>query len=125
MKSSYKLKKYEVWEGLYPRIFFLIQKNKWSWQSIGAIFGLGGAIFSIIMAVSLPFAAYWLLAGGSVSFIKEISFVFLALALPLMAFGAHCLDLLEKTSNVSSVSELQSGSLKPRLKPQTQSSALR
>ena len=96
MKSSYKSKEDEIWEGLYPRVFFLIKTNKWTWQSVGAVFGLGGGILSIIVAIVLPIIATWLAPSDSIPFLKGVSSVLLILFLPLLALGAHCLDLLEK-----------------------------
>ncbi len=102
MKSSHKSKEDEIWEGLYPRVSFLIKTNKWTWQSVGAVFGLGGGILSIIVAILLPIIASWLTPNDLVSFLKGISFVFLILFLPLLILGAHCLDLLEKKSSALS-----------------------
>jgi hypothetical protein len=101
MKSSYKSKEDEVWEGLYPRIFLLIKTNKWTLQSVGASLGLGGGILSIIAATLLPFIASWLTPGNFL-LLEKISNVSIGLILPLLALGAHCLDLLEKKSSALS-----------------------
>ncbi|MDQ3129903.1 MAG: hypothetical protein M3Q99_03965 [Acidobacteriota bacterium] len=102
MKSSHKSKEDEIWEGLYPRVLFLIKTNKWAWQSVGAVFGLGGGILSIIAAIVLPIIASLLMPSDSIPFLKRISSVFLILCLPLLILGAHCLDLLEKKSSALS-----------------------
>lgn len=85
----------EYGEGMYLQIFFLIKMHKWTWQSIGAIIGLGGGIVSIVIAILLP----------AVPLIKGISSVFLMLFLLLLGLGAHCLDLLEEKSNDYSVKD--------------------
>lgn len=85
---------------------------------IGAVFGLGSGILSIIVAIVLPVITPWLAASDSVSFLKGISSVLLILFLPLLILGAHCLDLLEKKSGDFPAAELQSGNFKPQLKLQ-------
>jgi len=107
MKNSLKSKKDEIWEELFPRIVLLIKMNKWAWQSVGAIFGLGGGVLSIILAIVLPFIISWLTPSDLVSILEKISFIFLALSLPLLAVGAHCLDLLEKNPNDFSAAEMR------------------
>ncbi len=95
MNRSEKSQEDEIWEGLYLRIPFLIKNNQWTWQSIGALLGLGGGVVSFIFTITLH-SINWLLQGNLVPLLKEIDFVSLILVLPLLALGAHCLDLLEK-----------------------------
>jgi hypothetical protein len=107
MKSSFKTKEDEIWEELFPRIVFLIKKNKWAWQSVGAVLGLCGGILSIVLTIVLPFVIFWLTPGDLVSILEKISFIFLALSLPLLAVGSHCLDLLEKKSHDFPAAEMR------------------
>ena len=95
MNRSEKSLEDEIWEGLYLRIPFLVKKNQWTRQSIGAVLGLGGGVVSFILTITLH-SINWLLQGNLVPLLKEIDFVSLILVLPLLALGAHCLDLLEK-----------------------------
>jgi len=95
MNRSEKSQEDEIWEGLYLRIPFLVKKNQWTRQSIGAVLGLGGGVVSFILTITLN-GINWLLQGNLVPLLKEIDFVSLILVLPLLALGAHCLDLLEK-----------------------------
>ncbi len=118
MKNIHKSNEDEIWEGLYPQILFLIKKNKWTWQSVAALFGFGSAILSFIVGILLPIAAFWLIPDGSDSTLKGISSVFLILILPLLALGAHCLDLLEKKSKDFPATELKSDKFRLYLKPQ-------
>jgi len=107
MKSSLKSNEDEIWEELFPRIVFLIKKNKWAWQSVGAVFGLCGGILSIVLTIVLPFVISWLTPSDLVSILEKISFIFLALSLPLLALGANCLDLLEKKTNHFPAAEMR------------------
>lgn len=92
-----KLHKEEIWESLFLRIPFLVKKNQWTRQSVGAVLGLGGGIVSFVLTMTLA-VFNWLTRDGSVPLLKEIDFVSLISVLPLLALGAHCLDLLEKES---------------------------
>jgi len=81
---------------LYGRIYLLIRKNRWSQPSFGAIFGLVGGMLSIILGLLLWAEAGVLPSGRFGAFLFMLSNLFFALPLPLLALGAHCLDLLEK-----------------------------
>lgn len=98
MNKIYILQKDELGGELYRRIYLLIRKNRWTRQSIGAGIGLIGGLLSIIVGALLwPIVS--LLAPGSFgSFLNRVEIVLFALFLPLLALGAYCLDLLEKSS---------------------------
>jgi hypothetical protein len=98
MNGTDKTHEDEIWKGLYPRIVFLIKKNRWTRQSIGAIFGLGGGIASFLLTMTLQ-SINWLAQSDSAPLLKEIDFVSLISVLPLLAIGAHFLDLLEKEAS--------------------------
>ena len=85
----------KIWNGLYPRIYFLIRKNKRRWESIAACFGLSGGLLSLIVGVVCDISARCLTSDNSVAILKKASVAAFFLCLPLMIFGAHCLDLLE------------------------------
>ena len=100
MNKIYILPKDELGGELYRRICLLISKNRWTRQSIGAAFGLAGGMLSIILGAVL-WAIIQLLAPGSFgSFLNGLEIVFFALALPLLALGAYCLDLLETKASI-------------------------
>jgi len=92
-----KLHEDEIWESLFLRIPFLVKKNQWKWQSVGAIAGLGGGIAAFVLTMTLSVFG-WLTRDGLAPILKEAGFVSLVSVLPLLALGAHCLDLLEKES---------------------------
>jgi hypothetical protein len=81
---------------LYRRIYLLIMKKRWTWQSLGATFGISGGMLSLIFASLLWAIVRFLAAGGSISALHTFEIVFFVLPLPLLALGVHCLDLLEK-----------------------------
>ncbi len=92
-----KLHDDETWESLFLRIPFLIKKNQWTRQSVGAVLGLGGGAAAFVLTMTLSVFS-WLTRDDLAPVLKEIGFVSLISVLPLLAFGAHCLDLLEKES---------------------------
>ncbi|HEX8492509.1 MAG TPA: hypothetical protein VF658_06680 [Pyrinomonadaceae bacterium] len=96
MNSIYILPKDVLGEMLYRRIYLLVKKNRCDWAAIGATFGLVGGMLSIVLG-SLLWAIVKLLVTGSpgslLNLLESMSFV---LPLPLLALGAHCLDLLEQ-----------------------------
>ena len=68
----------------------------WTWQRVGAMFGLVGGVVSITFG-SLLTAISWLVGtGASGWYVQRFGTVFLLATIPLLLFGAHCLDLLEK-----------------------------
>jgi hypothetical protein len=73
-----------------------LARDNWTWKSYGAIGGLLcglsapilGSLFTIVSWFSDPsWHGLHLRSAGTVMF---------AVAIPLMAVGAHCLDLIEK-----------------------------
>jgi hypothetical protein len=82
---------------IYRRILFLLKKNRASWQSAAAAVGLFGGLLSIVLG-AVDWAAVGMFApsGALGSFLDAAGTALFALSLPLLALGAHCLDLLEK-----------------------------
>ena len=96
MGKIYVLQKDELGGELYRRIYLLIRKNRWTWQSVGATFGLASGSLSILLGLPL-WAGAWFLAPSSFGSLPNVlSTVLLVLTIPLLAVGAYCLDLLEK-----------------------------
>ena len=96
MSKIYTLREDEPGDELYRRIYLLIIKKRWSWQAVGATFGISGGMFSLLLALLLWAIIGFLAAGGSLSALHTFEIVCFALPLPLLALGVHCLDLLEK-----------------------------
>ena len=96
MGRIYVLQKDELGGELYRRIYLLVRKNRWTWQSIGATFGLASGLLSILLSLLLWAGARFLAPGSFGSLLNALSTVLMVLSLPLLALGAYCLDLLEK-----------------------------
>ena len=97
MNKIYALPKDELRGEIYRRIFLLVRENRGTWQSVAAAVGLCGGLLSIVLGV-LVWAAVALTApaGALGSFLNVAGSILFALPLPLLALGAHCLDLLEQ-----------------------------
>ncbi len=97
MNKIYALPEDELRGGIYRRILFLVGKNRRSWQAVAAAVGLFGGLLSILLGV-LDWAVVGLFApsGALGSSLDAAGTVLFVVPLPLLALGAHCLDLLEK-----------------------------
>jgi len=94
---------YEVDErqDVYERVTYLVKRNPWAWQSIGAISGLLGGVLMPVLG-TLFIAVAWFIHSSEFSVLNVLSIGLFALPIPFLAGGAQCLDLLErKTSEVS------------------------
>lgn len=97
---------------LYEDMHRLIEINPWAWQSIGAVSGLVGCVLSPVLGTLLIALTWSIHSERVVSYLNGLSIVSFALTIPLLAFGAHCLDLLErKSARASSTEEEQSRGL--------------
>lgn len=81
---------------LYGRIYLLLLKNRWTWQSLGATFGITVGMLSLFLGLLLWAIVGFLTSGLSISALRTFETAFFVLPLPLLALGVHCLDLLEK-----------------------------
>ena len=97
MNRIYVLQEDELRGGIYHSILLLMIKHRGTWQMAGAAVGLCGGLLSIVLGVLL-WAVVGLIApaGAFGSFLDVAGTALLVLPLPLLALGAHCLDLLEK-----------------------------
>lgn len=86
----------KIWNGLYPRISFLIKKHQWQWESIAASFGLGGGILSMIVGVVCDVSVRVSTSQNSIVILSKVSVFAFFLCLPLLFLGSHYLDLLER-----------------------------
>src|SRR6185295_8561054 len=78
----------------------------WTWQSIGSISGLVGGVLSPVLGTLLIALMWFIGSRDENSFLNVLSIVSFVLTLPLLAAGAHCLDLLErKTAELSAHAE--------------------
>ena len=96
MSKTYILREDDLGDVLYERIFLLIRKNRWAWQSIGAALGLAGGALSIILGALLWIIVRFLATGRMWTFLNAVEILSFVSTLPLLTLGAYCLDLLEK-----------------------------
>ena len=100
MSENLELLKDESGVDLYEEIELLIKQNPWTWQSVCAVLGLAGGVLSPFLGTLLIGVA-WLIESPEFSGLHILSIGLFTLPIPLLAGGAHCLDLLErKTSEV-------------------------
>lgn len=81
---------------LYEEMHRLIQINPWTWESIGAVSGLVGGVLSPVIGTLLIAVTWFIHSERIVSSINDLSILSFILTIPLLVFGAHCLDLLER-----------------------------
>jgi hypothetical protein len=95
MNQDYELLEDQEWD-LYEEMHHLIEINPWAWQSIGAVTGLIGCVVSPVVGTLLIAVTSFVHSEWIVSSLNGLSIVCFVLTIPLLAFGAHCLDLLER-----------------------------
>lgn len=73
-----------------------LRLHGWSWKSGGVVFGLCGGIISALIG-SIITAIAWFSGPTWHGFaMQRDGTVLLFLTIPLLIFGAHCLDLLDQ-----------------------------
>jgi hypothetical protein len=65
-------------------------------QSLGALFGLAGGIFSGLFGAAFTAASWFVANEGTHRWLSTIGTVLLFLTIPLLIFGGYCLDWMEK-----------------------------
>jgi len=91
---------------IYERMQGLIEKHPWAWQSIGAVSGLVGGILTPVIGTLFIAVTWFIHSERVVSSLDGLGIVSFVLTIPLLTFGAHCLDLLErKTARLSQIAE--------------------
>ncbi len=68
----------------------------WTWRSGGAVCGLGFGIICPLIGSILTAIAWFTGPKWHGLFLQRDGTVLLFLTIPLLIFGAHCLDLMEK-----------------------------
>ncbi len=104
MNQDYELQEELEWD-ICEEIHRLIKLNPWAWQSIGAVSGLVGGVLSPVLGTLLIAVTWFIDSERIVSSLNGLSIASFVLTIPLLTFGAHCLDLLErKTAHLSLIS---------------------
>src|SRR5216117_1967875 len=76
----------------------------WTWQATGGVFGLSCGIISPLIGSVLTAIAWFTGPVWHRFFIQRSGTVLLFLTIPLLIFGAHCLDLMDKQDEAASKS---------------------
>ena len=73
-----------------------LRQHGWTWKGCGALCGLiGGIVASAIGSVFTAIA--WITGDHWAGFpVQRAGTILLFLTVPLLMFGAHCLDLMER-----------------------------
>jgi hypothetical protein len=83
------------------RIRTTLRDHGWTWKSTGACVGLFGGVIAPLVGLALT-ALAWFIGDWHGLHITRDGAVLLFLTIPLLIFGAHCLDLIDKENNHSS-----------------------
>lgn len=95
------------------RLRAALQCHGWTWKSTGACLGFFGGVIAPILGLALT-ALAWFIGDWHGFHLQRDGTIFLFLTIPLLIFGAHCLDLLDKED------ERASGHLASRTNGQTE-----
>lgn len=95
MRHNYELPE-DLDFDIYDRMQRLIRINPWAWQSIGAVSGLVGGVLTPVIGTLIIAVTWFIHSERVVSYLDGLSIGSFVLTIPLLAFGAHCLDLLER-----------------------------
>jgi hypothetical protein len=79
----------------------------WDWRSVGAIIGLSGGVVSALIGSVMTAFSWFTGAGGAADYVRTTGTILLVLMIPLLIFGAHCLDLKEKRKKLESESRFK------------------
>jgi hypothetical protein len=77
------------------RVRAALREHGWTWKSTGACIGLLGGLIAPLVGLALTALAWFIGDWHGFHFGRSGTVLFL-LTIPLLIFGAHCLDLLDK-----------------------------
>lgn len=80
----------------FQRIHTLVSENRWMWQAVGTVFGLAGGLVTILIGSVFTVASWFSQPGKPYLYLYRLGTVPFFFTIPLLIFGACCLDLLEK-----------------------------
>ena len=72
-----------------------LRAHCWTWKSTGACVGMLGGVIAPLVGLALTVIA-WFIGDWHGFHLGRDGAVLLFLTIPLLIFGGHCLDLLEK-----------------------------
>jgi len=98
MKMYYVSRQDRVADDLYQRAYVLIKGSPGTWTAFGAAFGLPAGLFCPVIGALLTVTAWSVKLHAFSSVLNVLSLISFMFTMPLLALGAHCLDLLEGKS---------------------------
>jgi len=78
-----------------------MQVHGWNWRTIGAVFGLACGIISPLVGSVLTAVSWFTGPHWHGLFLQRDGTVLLFLTIPLLALGAHCLDLMDQQAETA------------------------
>lgn len=76
-------------------------RGSWNWKSRGAVIGLCSGLLAPILALILTVISWFSDPAWHGFFLHTAATTLFVVALPLLIFGAHCLDLLDKDKKLA------------------------
>ena len=73
-----------------------LRERGWTWKGCGAVCGLVGGIAAPALGSVLTAISWFTGANWGAFHVQRVGTIFLFLTIPLLLFGAHCLDLLDR-----------------------------
>ena len=92
MISEFSLRDDELTPG---HVRAALRAHGWTWKSTGACVGFLGGVIAPLVGLALTVLA-WFIGDWHGFHLGRDGAVLLFLTIPLLIFGGHCLDLLEK-----------------------------
>lgn len=83
-------------DDLFERIGLLVKESPRSWPSVATIFGLAGGILAPAFGTLLTVVNWFTSQPRASLYLSRLSTTLFFLTIPLLALGAHCLDILEE-----------------------------
>ena len=77
------------------RLRAALREHGWTWKGTGACVGLLGGLIAPLLGLALS-ALAWFIGDWHGLHLGRGGTILLMLTIPLLIFGAHCLDLLDK-----------------------------
>jgi hypothetical protein len=77
------------------RVRAALREHGWTWKSMGACVGLIGGLIAPLVGLVFTVLAWFIGDWHGFHLGRDGTILFL-LTIPLLIFGAHCLDLLDK-----------------------------
>src|SRR5262245_54663301 len=82
-------------------VISVLNTHGWTFRTGGAAFGLCGGVIAAVLGATLTAIAWFTGPKWHGHLLQRDGTILLFLTIPLLALGAHCLDLLDKQTKES------------------------